>query len=119
MIRAVAAVVGVGDREPARARGRLGLVGCSGAGGGVTTKPMSPPRSRTSTEPGASWLVISSAAVDRALSRARRSEASSGAGQPFRERARLVAAQLGGRDELPAQLVDVGGEVHDGTVTSP
>ena len=39
-------------------------------------------------------------------------------GEPLRERARLVAADLGGGHELAAQLLDVGGEVHDVIVTS-
>ena len=39
-------------------------------------------------------------------------------GEPLGERARLVAADLCGRHELAAQLVDVGGEVHDDMVTS-
>ncbi len=51
----------------------------SADGGGVTTNSGSRPRSRTSTEPGARSLVISSAAADRAFSRVSRAADSSGA----------------------------------------
>ncbi len=49
------------------------------AGGGVTTNSGSRPRSRRSTEPGASSLVISSAAAERAFSKVSRAADSSGA----------------------------------------
>jgi len=39
-------------------------------------------------------------------------------GEPLGERPRFVTTDLGGRHQLPAELVDVGGEVHDDTVTS-
>ena len=48
---------------------RPSLASPAGAGGGVTTNPAVPPRSRTSTEPGASSAEISSAAAESASSR--------------------------------------------------
>src|ERR1700727_2155420 len=65
------AVVGLAD-------GRRGK-GSGDVGGGVTTKLGSRPRSRSSTEPGARSLVISSAAADRASSSMSRTAESSGA----------------------------------------
>ena len=82
----------------------------------MTTNASSRPRTRSSTEEGASSVVISSAAsasvvlqreLDRGVERCH---------QPIGERSGFGAGRLGGDRYVLANLVEVGLQLHDATM---
>ncbi len=79
-MRAVAPSASVGMSSHSGGAGGGATGGAAGStDGAVTAKLGSPPRNRTSTDPGARSLVISSAALDRASSRINWNAEASGA----------------------------------------